>query len=99
MTGSEINRDEYGVVEQKFRQFHMGTPTLKEDNEIPQNMTISKLGQRMNSQEHSASFQTMGYTDLEVQIDSKLLQKESSENIDVFQTKIVKTEAELQDEI
>jgi hypothetical protein len=41
-TGSEKNRDEYGVLEQKIRQFHIGIPTLKEENETPQNMRIDE---------------------------------------------------------
>jgi len=98
-TGSEKNRDDYGVLEQKIRQFHMGTPKLKEDYEIPQKMTIGELAQRINSQEHSASFQIMGDVDLESQIDSKLMQEESSESTDVSQKKIIQIEAELQDEI
>lgn len=98
-TGSEKNRGDYGILEQNMGQFHMGTASLKEDYEIPQNMTIGELGQSMNSREHSASFQTMGDTDLESQIDSKLIQKEYSESTDVFQKKVIKIEAELPDEI
>lgn len=98
-TGSEKNRGDYGILEQNMKQFHMGTPNLKEDYEIPQNMTIGELGQRMNSREHSASFLTMGDTDLESQIDSRFMQKESSESTDVFQKKVIKIEAELPDEI
>lgn len=43
-----------------MKQFHMGTPNLKEDYEMPQNMTIGELGQRMNSREHTASLPDHG---------------------------------------
>lgn len=98
-TGSEKNRGDYGILEQNMKQFHMGIPNLKEDYEIPQNLTIGELGQRMNSREHTASFVTMGDTDLESQIDSKVMQKESSESTDAFQKMVIKIEAELPDEI
>lgn len=98
-TGSEKNRDEYGVLEQKIRQFHIGITTLKEENETPLNMRIDESDQRLNSQEHIASFQTTADTDLDSQTDSKLMQKESSEGIDVFQKENINNEAELQDEI
>ena len=41
-TGSEKNRDEYGILEQKIRQFHIGITTLKEENETPINMRIDE---------------------------------------------------------
>lgn len=98
-TGFEKNRGDYGILEQNMKQFHMGIPNLKEDYEIPQNLTIGELGQRMNSREHTSSFVTMGDTDLESQIDSKFMQKESSESTDAFQKMVIKIEAELPNEI
>ena len=54
-------------------------------------------GQRLNSQEHIGSSQTMADTDLESQIDSKLMQMESSEGIDVSQKENINIEEELQE--
>lgn len=97
--GSEKNRDEYGVLEQKIREFHIGISTLKQENETPQSMRIDISGQRLNSEEHIASSQTAADTDLESQTDLKLMQKESSKGTDAFQKENINIEAELQDEI
>ena len=89
---SEKNSDEDGVLEKKIRQFHVGISSLKEDNEAPQGVRLDELGQRLNSQEHIGNSQTMVVTDLESHIDSKLMQMESSEGIDVSQKENINIE-------